>query len=155
MDEKHLDIMFRKRFVMNDNIPQCLDNSHFHHIACCVKNENILSFGQNHYPVHTNHFKSYRSSSIHAEHDAIRKLPFSRKPVKIDLIVLRFTITKKLCMSKPCNKCIRYMMSDSLKHGYIIKNIWYSTDTEEIIKTNLSKLHNYMCQSCKTNKENH
>ena len=35
---------------------------------------NILSFGQNHYPVKTNHFKSFRSSSIHAEHDAINRL---------------------------------------------------------------------------------
>ncbi len=142
MNERHLDLMYRKRFIVNseETSSQCLNNSHYHHIACCIKNGGILSFGQNHYPVNTNHFKSHRASSIHAEHDAIRKLPFSRKPVKIDLMVLRFTKNKKLCMSKPCDKCVRYMMSDSLKHGYIVKDIWYSTDTGDIIKTNLSKL---------------
>jgi hypothetical protein len=142
MDERHIELMYRKRFIINseEHSPQCLGNSHYHHIACCIKNENILSFGQNHYPVNTGHYKCHRASSIHAEHDAIRKLPFSRKPVKIDLMVLRFTKNKKLCMSRPCSKCIRYMTEDSLRHGYIVKDIWYSTDTGDIIKTNLSKL---------------
>jgi deoxycytidylate deaminase len=142
IDDRYLDLMYRKRFIINEQTKQLLDNSQFHHIACCIKNENVLSYGQNHYPVKTNHFKNYRCCSIHAEHDAIRKLPFSRKPVKIDLIVLRLTITKKVCMSKPCNKCVKYMLNDSLKHGYIIKDIWYSNDNGDIVKTNLSKLVN-------------
>ena len=89
-----------------------------------------MSFGQNHYP------NNFYNPSIHAEHDAINKLPFSRKKQKINILVLRFN-SNKLCMSKPCDKCINMMYNLFPKKGYIIKKIYYSDANGNIIKTKL------------------
>ena len=97
---------------------------------------NILSFGQNHYPCNG------KTDTIHAEHDAINKLPFKRnnEKIKINMLVLRFTKNFKLCMSKPCNQCINNMIHLFPKKGYIIKNIYYSNTNGDIEKTTLEKI---------------
>jgi cytidine deaminase len=77
---------------------------------------------------------------IHAEHDAIIKLPYTKKQISINLLVVRFTKNGKLCMSRPCNQCIQNMYKLAPKKGYIIKNIYYSTEDEKIQKTTLNKL---------------
>ena len=56
------------------------------------------------------------------------------------MLVLRFTKKYTLSMSKPCNKCLYHMTNFSPKKGYIIKNIYYSTGDNKIIKTNLNAL---------------
>ena len=98
-----------------------------------LKKNNILSYGQNHYANNPN------MPSIHAEHDAINKLPFSRKIQEVNILVVRFS-DKKLSMSKPCQKCVRMMYEVFPKKGYIIKKIYYSDQNGNITKTKLDKL---------------
>jgi cytidine deaminase len=149
--ENLVDNLFKKRFGLSKNsdtnnckLNCCLCGTQFYHIACCIKGNlfsgkiQVLSFGENKYNPSTN-INSVKSS-IHAEQNAINKLPYIRKQIKINMIVLRFTKKNTLSMSKPCNKCIYYMNSIFPKKGYIIKDIYYSTGDNKIIKTNLTNL---------------
>ena len=75
--------------------------------------------------------------SIHAEHDAILRLPClknkNKKLVKINLLVIRFLKTYTLANSKPCLKCIQNMIELPKKRGYKIEDIYYSDNNETII----------------------
>jgi len=80
---------------------------------------------------------------VHAEHDAINKLkPLKRKKhlQNINLLVIRLSKNNKLQNSKPCAICIEKMKILPEKKGYKIKNIYYSSDNGEIIKTNIKNL---------------
>lgn len=80
---------------------------------------------------------------IHAEHDAINKLkPLYRKKrlESINLLVIRFSKNNKLQNSKPCVNCIQNMKNLPEKKGYKIKNIYYSNDNGDIIKSSLQIL---------------
>lgn len=82
---------------------------------------------------------------IHAEHDAINKLkPLSRnKHLKnINMLVIRFSKNYKIQNSKPCANCIKTMKTLPEKKGYRIKNIYYSNQNGEIVKSNINKLEN-------------
>lgn len=103
-----------------------------------LKKANILSFGFNRMgDINGN------EAGIHAEHDAINKLkPLEKKKTfePINLLVIRFSKNNKLQNSKPCANCIENMKILPKKKGYIIKNIYYSNDYGEIVKSNLKKL---------------
>ena len=80
---------------------------------------------------------------IHAEHDAINKLkPIKRKKYlqNINLLVIRMSKQNKLQSSKPCANCIHILKSLPEKKGYKIKNIYYSDENGEIIKSSLKNL---------------
>ena len=82
---------------------------------------------------------------IHAEHDAINKLkPLKRKKhlQNINLLVIRLSKKNKLQTSKPCVDCINKIKVLPEKKGYKIKNIYYSDDNENIVKSNLKTLEN-------------
>jgi hypothetical protein len=82
---------------------------------------------------------------IHAEHDAIRKLPKLRRNKRqqqISILVIRVSVKNRLLLSKPCCNCINIMKTIPEKKGYKIKNIYYSDDNGNIIKTNLDILDN-------------
>jgi cytidine deaminase len=104
---------------------------------------NILSFGENYFMTN-NIGKLYM---IHAEHDAINNLPYTKKRQTINLLVVRFTKNNKLCMSKPCDKCIQNIYKLAPKKGYIVKNIYYSTEDENIEKTTLNRLRRQLISS--------
>jgi len=98
-----------------------------------------LSFGINHEP------PSYTRGTIHAERAAINKLPPrppNKKPLKVSLLVVRFTPSGKLGNSKCCFKCIHDMINIPITKGYKITKVYYSNREGEIIKTNLKKLDN-------------
>lgn len=103
-----------------------------------LKKANILSFGFNRMgDINGN------EAGIHAEHDAINKLKPLEKKKKlepINLLVIRFSKNNKIQNSKPCANCIKNMKILPKKKGYIIKNIYYSNDFGEIVKSNLKKL---------------
>ena len=105
----------------------------------CQKGKiNILSFGFN----KTGDIKG-NEPGIHAEHDVINKLkPLYRKKrlESINLLVIRFSKNNKLQNSKPCANCIQTMKSLPEKKGYKIRNIYYSNDNGEIIKSNFKIL---------------
>ena len=101
---------------------------------------NILSFGFNKMgDINGN------NSGIHAEHDAINKLkPLERNKrlQNINMLVIRINKNNKILNSKPCANCIKNIKILPEKKGYKIKNIYYSNDNGEIIKTNIKNLEN-------------
>lgn len=112
----------------------------FYKESSLLKKANILSFGFNKVgDVEGN------EPGIHAEHDAILKLkPLERKKrlVNINILVIRMSKRNKIQSSKPCANCIQKMKSLPEKKGYKIKNVYYSNDEGDIIKSNLFKLEN-------------
>lgn len=105
-----------------------------------LEKANILSFGFNQMgDIYGN------EPGIHAEHDAINKLkPLRRKKhlENINLLVIRISKYNKLLNSKPCANCINLIKILPEKKGYRIKNIYYSNDNGDIIKTNINNLEN-------------
>ena len=80
---------------------------------------------------------------IHAEHDAINRLkPLQRKKhlQLINILVIRLSKNNKIQNSKPCANCIKNMKTLPEKKGYKIRNIYYSDDNGEIVKTSLKNL---------------
>jgi cytidine deaminase len=105
-----------------------------------LKKANILSYGFNRMgDLYGN------EAGVHAEHDAINKLkPIAKKKhlQNINILVIRFSKNNKLQQSKPCVNCIRTMKTLPEKKGYKIKNIFYSNENGEIIKSNITNLEN-------------
>lgn len=105
-----------------------------------LKKTNILSFGFNRIGDIDGH-----EAGIHAEHDAINKLkPLDRKKhlQNINILVVRITKNNTLHNSKPCANCLEIMKILPEKKGYRIRNIYYSDDNGNIVKSNLKKLEN-------------
>jgi cytidine deaminase len=103
-----------------------------------LKKANILSFGFNMMgDVEGN------EQGIHAEHDAINRL----KPLKrnkrlqsINILVIRLSKSNRIQQSKPCANCIQTMKTLPEKKGYKIRNIYYSDNNGEIVKSNIRTL---------------
>lgn len=96
---------------------------------------------------------------IHAEHDALRKLPPLKRKKRlenINILVIRLSTKNKLQSSKPCASCINVMKTLPYKLGYKIQNVYYSDNTGNIIKTSLYNLVNseekHYSRLCKTKK---
>ena len=82
---------------------------------------------------------------IHAEYDAIKKLPplkRNKKLKNINLLVIRLSAKNQLQSSKPCNNCIDIMKTMPIKKGYKIQYIYYSDSNQNIVKTTLYNLDN-------------
>jgi hypothetical protein len=154
-----LDSMFLKRFCLPSNINikddeytinKCLCGTS-NHIACIFKvktssninKTRILNFGIN---IPENNNNKILSPSIHAEHNVLLKLKTlnknKNKKETINLLVVRFSKTNKIQSSKPCSKCIKMMNIIPYKKGYKIKNIYYSNNDGNILRTTLSELTN-------------
>lgn len=108
-----------------DKALECAEKStarDFKHGAVCVVNGRILSYGinctQNPHMIRCgNVFVTYQSS-IHAEVDAIRKLPDHVNMRKVRLIVVRTGMK----MSKPCELC------EVVLKALGINKVYYSCD---------------------------
>jgi len=103
-----------------------------------LKKSNILSFGFN-----TTGDIYGIQPGVHAEHDAINKLkPLRRNKhlQNVNILVIRLSKKNRLQNSKPCAKCIETIKFLPKKKGYCIKNIYYSNDNEEIIKSSVKNL---------------
>lgn len=103
-----------------------------------LKKANILSFGFNMLGD-----ISGNQPGIHAEHDAINRLkPLKRKKhlQNVNLLVVRFSKNNRLQNSKPCANCIENMKVLPEKKGYRIRNIYYSNENGEIVKSSLKNL---------------
>lgn len=80
---------------------------------------------------------------IHAEHAAINKLKPSYRKKRlqtINLLVIRISKNNKLQSSKPCTNCIQNMKTLPEKKGYKIKNVYYSNNDGDIVKSNFQIL---------------
>lgn len=117
----------------SENIPNIALGTH-NHMACLFIKNQILSLGFNH--------QTNESSTIHAEQNAISKLPVrrSKKLKRINLLVVRTSKSGKLNNSRPCLHCIRSMTAKTPLYGYKIHYVYFSTDDGSIKKTKLSEL---------------
>jgi cytidine deaminase len=82
-------------------------------------------------------------SSIHAEVNAIEKLP-SRKDgrlLKVSLLVFRVTKSGKYTMSKPCMHCIE-KMNQTCARNYKIFSVYYTNKDGDFEKSSLNQLSN-------------
>lgn len=101
---------------------------------------NILCFGMNQMAD-----SDGLKAGIHAEQDAINKLKplkYKKKLETINILVIRVSTKNKLQSSKPCANCIEYMKNVPIKKGYKVQNVYYSDNTENIVKTSLTSLDN-------------
>lgn len=105
-----------------------------------MKKVKILSFGVNQMAD-----SDGLKPGVHAERDALNKLPslkHKKKTETISILVLRLSSKNKLQSSKPCANCIECMKIYPIKKGYKIQNIYYSNGEGNIIKTTLNNLDN-------------
>jgi deoxycytidylate deaminase len=95
------------------------------HGACLIKRGEILSFGYNKYI--KKHFIENTSIkyTIHAEVDALCKIP-NKSAKGMDILIIRIG-TNKLKNSRPCNSCI-----DKLSR-YGIRKVYYSNEAGNIV----------------------
>lgn len=80
--------------------------------------------------------------SVHAEDQAIRKLPKneSNRIKKLDLLVIRVNKSGGLGNSKPCIHCL-WLLSDLLpKRGYNVSRVYYSDEHGRLVMTKLKNL---------------
>lgn len=88
----------------------------------------MLSTGQNKYS------NCHDKRSIHAEEDAISRLP-NRKKNKLEnvnMLVVKVKRDGSLSNSAPCVHCLKMMAEAPLQKGYKIDKVYYSTDKDEI-----------------------
>lgn len=128
-----------RRTSLSNQLSRRNNPESFRHI-CAVTSPSgsVLGIGYNHCHTHTN-------GTVHAEQHGLlnamktvlRKDGRSRLlkgSIKVDLIVLRDTGSN----SRPCNNCITKHIAGN--PYFNIRNIYYSHETEGIIKTNTNDL---------------
>lgn len=90
---------------------------------------NVLSYGENQFR------NQYDLGTIHAEENAIRKLPtLPRKSrlKKVDILVIRTTKQGRLGCSRPCMNCLMTMNNWLPEKGYSVGTVYFSEDDGEI-----------------------
>lgn len=105
-----------------------------------LKKVNVLSYGVNIY----SDFQG-KNPGIHAEQNAILKLPNSKNKNRleiVDLLVVRLSKTNRIQNSKPCNNCINFMNTIPKQKGYKIRYVYYSNQEGGITRTSLNNLMN-------------
>jgi len=103
-----------------------------------LKNFNILSYGVNVYADIDG-----KTPGIHAEEDAIMKLPYMKSKKRLEsvnILVVRLSKTNKVQCSKPCHNCIKMLSTYPKIKGYNIRYVYYSNENGGITRTTLSKL---------------
>jgi len=110
-------------------------------LRCVLRKSNILnvlSYGINTYD------DSRSEGTTHAEINAIKNIIShsnnKKHLVGIDILVIRTSNTGKIGMSKPCVKCIIDLSTLPQKKGYLLKNIYYSTNDGTIVRTSIKNL---------------
>lgn len=98
---------------------------------------NVAAYGRNHYT----DIKS-NTKTIHAERDAISKLPCrkDKKPKKINIVVIKTSKTGILGNSKPCFNCLLDMKDYAPLMGYRINWVYYSDENGRLKKSKLNDL---------------
>ena len=106
-----------KKFIQNiynktlEKKKKCPNELRCWHGAAVIYQNNIISFGINHY-------KKHGSMSIHAEKDAIMKCD-REKLKKSVLIVIRISRDgEKTMISKPCHRCAQLIESVGIPRVY-------------------------------------
>jgi cytidine deaminase len=95
----------------------------------------VLSYGENKY-------KSGIFPTVHAEDDAINKLPSltNKRIRKVDILVIRANIGGTVGNSKPCTRCIQVLEKKLPKRGYVLDTIHYTTVGGTVVSRKFSDL---------------
>lgn len=115
--------MIHKRLACNAN-----ETGAYNHVACFFKHHGkqlqIVSMGHNKF------ITCEKLPNIHAEMDAVSKLPTFRKKKfeSIHLCVIRINGSGKLNNSKPCIHCILSLNMIAPLKGYRIDKVYYSNE---------------------------
>lgn len=107
--------------ALEPNRPQDLN----FHVCGIFRNNRLLSIGINRDKLHTGMSKyEYHKNlrGIHAEFDAVRKLPYETDFEKLSLAVLRIGRLGNVASSCPCRGC------QSMINQLGLKRIYYTTD---------------------------
>jgi len=92
----------------------------------------FYTIGFNQYGISKRLNKDNFYDSLHAEMDAIQKLPINRKKkmIKINVLVFRISRGKKrnLMNARCCDNCYNGLHRVSKQKNYKIKNIYYTND---------------------------
>jgi cytidine deaminase len=133
--------MVDTRIARDDIGKACICTGKMHlHMAMIFEDSGAsitpLSYGQN--------MVRNENISYHAEHNAIMRLKnrINCKEKKINVFVLKTTLTGVIGMSKPCAHCISIMNTLPQKKGYRISNIFYTNSDGNIEKRKLTELMN-------------
>lgn len=95
-----------------------------------------MTYGENHYS--TGIFPT-----VHAEDDAVNKLPVlkrNRKLKKVDLLVIRANIGGTVGNSKPCERCIKSLEIKLPKKGYLLDTLYYTDRGGTLVKKKFSRV---------------
>ena len=97
-----------------------------------------MAYGENHYN------PNGIFPTVHAEDDAISKLPVLRRNrrhlKKVDLLVIRANQGGTVGNSKPCVRCIDDLYTKLPKKGYILDTVHYTDRGQVLVSTTFSKL---------------
>lgn len=92
----------------------------------------FYSLGINQYGVSKRLNKNNYYDSLHAEIDAIQKLPINKKNkmIKINVFVFRISRSKKrnLMLAKCCDACYNGLYKIAKQKNYKIKNIYFTNE---------------------------
>jgi cytidine deaminase len=118
------------------------NGENFRHASCVFTSSNkILSFGTNYL---LNDFNKYKKISMHAEESVIHKLEHRKKPIKVNILVIRLIKKSQSYESQnslPCLNCLQDMYNARNK-GYNIKYVYYSDENGDICRDKLPALLN-------------
>ena len=122
-----------------DSLKKIAQNSSLQHKhgACLIKSGKVFSFGYNKYIKKIFIENKTIMYTIHAEVDALCKVP-NKSAKGMDILIIRIG-KNKLKNSRPCNSCI-----DKLSRYGIIK-VYYSNEDGDIVcelVDSMPKLHN-------------
>jgi hypothetical protein len=105
-----------------------------------IKKNIIYSIGVNLYNTDLNmSFKSHTPQTIHAEHNAIYKLPYNHKKRRKVIDIIVFRTNKKgnsLLMSKSCQNCLTHLERGIINKNYKLRDFYY-TDKNTLYKDKL------------------
>ncbi len=115
----------------------CMNPGSNHAAVFFTKFSSVHSYGENKPKV------SATAGTIHAEDDAIEKLPSLRRMRRlrrIDLLVIRANAGGTVGNSKPCITCIRALALKLPKKGYILDTVHYTDRGGSVISKKFSRL---------------
>jgi len=78
--------------------------------------------------------------TIHAEDDAMQKLPQNKKRLKrVNLMVIRANIGGTVGNSRPCIKCTDILFKKLPLRGYILDKLYYTSKGGELVCEKFSR----------------
>lgn len=98
------------------------------HVSVIMRRTEILSIGVNKRKTHPKAQEyGYHYDWVHAELDALLKLPQSQSRDNLTLVNFRVDPRGNFRLSKPCSKCLPWCSG-------VFREIWYTTSDDKIIR---------------------